>query len=513
MKETTGFLNLLENSNQNGFGFLVVTVLFYLFVFFLIQFFQHKKRFYLLYSLYALINGVGLLKYIDGVFFSNYFDSAAGKSFVVWSHYPAQLFGTMLFTYFILEIMQIKKGYPKAVKIINYYFLTLSIIYLSLWIVFAIDRGSFLIDYFHAFVFIPVGYLVFFWVLYMVFKQKVAIKWYILTGMLVLAITYFIIFFYSFQNLTANNQTLYVFYIGILIESLLFALAIGLEQKVVYKEKAVVQEKYIKQLEENHAIKESINRTLSDELTQTRFEMEDITAEAQRERTEKLTMKFENKFSQLRLDAIRSQMSPHFIFNALNSIKSYFIENNRDKAIFYLTKFSKLIRSILESSRKEQISLAEELDILKMYVEIESDRFKNDIEFSIVIDETIATEKVLVPALFLQPFVENAIWHGLSTKQGKKLLSLKIERDKSPETVKIKIEDNGVGRKVTRERNAENPFKKESLGLTLVRDRLDLFSKKFGKTYQYTIQDLINTTTKKPTGTLVLIQLPETVAT
>ena len=509
MEEKEGIIGFLENSNENGFGFLVITVLFYLFIFFLIQYFQHKKRFYLLYSLYTLINGIGLLKYIDGVFFSDFFDTVAGKSFVQWSHYPSQLFGTMLFTYFILEIMQLKSSYPKTIKIINYYFLVLGVVYLTLWSLYVIDRGSFLIDYFHAVVFIPLGYLVFFWVFYLVYKQKIAIKRYILSGMLVLAITYFIIFFYSFQNLAANSQTLYIFYIGILIESLLFALAIGLEQKIVYDEKAVVQEKYIKQLEENHTIKESINRTLSEELSQTRFEIEDITAEAQRERTEKLTMKFENKFSQLRLNAIRSQMSPHFIFNALNSIKSYFIENNREKAIFYLTKFSKLIRSILESSRKEQISLQEELEILKMYVEIESDRFKNDIDFSIDVKDEIALEEVQVPALILQPFIENAIWHGLSTKKGNKLLSLHIERGKTAETLTIKIKDNGVGRKVTQARNAENSFKKQSLGFTLVRDRLDLFSKKVGRPYQFTIQDLVEKSSNEPLGTLIEITLPE----
>ncbi len=500
--------SFLENSNQNGFGFLVVVVLFYLFIFFLIQYFHHKKRFYLLYSLYALVNGTNLLKYIEGVFFSGFFKNPEGGQFIRFLHYPAQLFGTLLFTYFIIEIMQLKSSYPKSVGFINYFYLVISVIYLSLWGLSLAVPTSKLIYSFHPLVFITSGYLMFFWLFYMVIKQNTSIKWYIISGMTVLAVAYFIISFFSFQDLNEFKKILYVFYIGILVESLFFALAIGLEQKVVYKEKVAVQKKYVSQLLENQMIKDSINRTLSEELAQTKSNVVEISAEAQRERTEKLTMKFENKFSQLRLDALRSQMNPHFIFNALNSIKSYTIENNQEKAIFYLVKFSKLIRGILESSREEQITLAEELKILKMYIEIENDRFKNDIEFSLEVNKAIDTEKVKVPALFLQPFVENAIWHGLSNKKGKRMLSIKVSKAKIPDILEIRIEDNGVGRKITKERNAENPFKKSSLGLILTRDRLDLFSKKFGGHYGYTIEDLLDKSEAKPAGTLVLVEIP-----
>jgi len=502
--------SFLENSNQNGFGFLVVVVLFYLFIFFLIQYFQHKKRFYLLYSLYALVNGTNLLKYIEGVFFSDFFDTPVGAQFTRFLHYPSQLFGTLLFTYFIIDIMQLKSSYPKSVRLINYFYLVISVIYLGLWGLSIAMPTSSLLNSFHLLVFITTGYLMFFWLFYMVIKQNMSIKWYIISGMTVLVVAYFIISFFSIQKVDVFNKILYVFYIGILIESLFFALAIGLEQKVVYKEKMAVQKKYVSQLKENQIIKDSINRTLSEELAQTKSSVVEISAKAQRERTEKLTMKFENKFSQLRLDALRSQMNPHFIFNALNSIKSYTIENNQEKAIFYLTKFSKLIRSILESSREEQITLAEELKILEMYIEIENDRFKNDIVFSLEVNKAIDVEKVKVPALFLQPFVENAIWHGLSTKKGKRMLSVKVSKSKIPDILEIRIEDNGVGRKITKDRNAKNPFKKSSLGLTLTRDRLDLFSKKFGRQYGYTIEDLLDKSEDKSAGTLVLVEIPET---
>ncbi len=509
MKEAGTLLQFLENSSENGLGLMVVAVLFYLFVFFLIQYFQHKKLFYLLYSLYTFVGGLGLLRFIKGVFFSGFFESLAGRHFSIWIHYPTQLFSTILFTYFIIHIMRLKEKHPKAIRAIGYYYLIVSPIYLGLYALQMANPKSYLIDYFHGLVYIPTGYIVFFWILHMVYKQKLMIKKYIFTGMLVLGMTYLLLFISTIKKVSVNDQYLYILYLGILVESLLFALAIGLEQKLVFLENTEIQKKYISQLEENQIIKDGINRTLSEELEQTKSNVEELTAEANRERTEKLTMAFENKFSQLRLDALRSQMSPHFIFNALNSIKSYFIENDREKAIYFLTKFSKLIRNILESSRKEQISLHEELDVLKVYVEIENIRFKNDIEFEIDVEDGLSIDKIMVPPLFLQPFVENAIWHGLLTKKGEKNIMIRVRRIDDSNIVQIEIEDNGVGREAVKLRNTKNVFKKESLGLTLTKDRMELFTRKLGQPHTYSIKDLYSSQDKSPSGTLVEVQVPK----
>ena len=511
MEGSGTILRFLENSSENGLGFLVVVVVFYLFLFFLIQYFQHRKLFFLLYSGYAFVVGMGLLRHIKGVFFSDFFVSQHGKSLVRLTHYPSQLLGTLLFIYFIINIMRLGKRYFKAVRIIGYYYIITSIIYSVLWAIQVISPKSYLIDYFHGFVYIPTGYIVFSWVLYMVYTQKMMIRKYIFSGMFVLGTTYLLLFISTVKNINVNDDYLYILYIGILLESLLFALAIGLEQKLVYDENAQIQKKYISQLEENQLIKDSINRTLSEELEDAKINVLELTEEANRERTQRLTMAFENKFSQLRLDALRSQMSPHFIFNAMNSIKSYFIENDREKAIYFLTKFSKLIRNILETSRKEQISLTEELRTLEVYVEIESNRFKNDIGFSISIGEGINLEKVKVPPLFLQPFVENAIWHGLLTKEGEKHLAIRVGNGKNSETIEIQIEDNGIGRAAAKEKNTTNVFKKQSLGLALTKDRLDLFTQKLGHPHTFIIQDLFNKIGGTPMGTLVIINIPEVV--
>ena len=415
----------------------------------------------------------------------------------------------MLFSFFILDIMKLQQGHPKFVKWTYRAYFWVGSIYLLLWAVQLNNPRSYWIDYFHGFFFLPMSLIVFVWGFYLVLLQKRMIKWYILSGMSALFVSYLIITLFSFEKTRANSETLYIFYLGVLVESLLFALAIGLEQKMVYKEKADVQKKYIDQLEENQVIKESINRTLSDELLQTKAEIEGLSSEAQKERTEKLTMKMENRFAQLRLDALRSQMNPHFIFNALNSIKSYLIENNQEKAIYYLGRFSKLIRGILESSRKDLVTLEEEMDILKMYVEIESDRFKNNIEYMVHIDKKLSAEHILIPSLLLQPFVENSIWHGLTTKKGKKRLEIVVQALEGSDHLEITIEDNGVGRQASQLRNHQNPLKSKSLGLSIIQDRLDFFSKKYKGNFNFTVYDLKDEKLDKGTGTKVVLNLPK----
>jgi len=502
-------MEFLKGSSENGFGFMVVAILFYLSFFFLVQFFQHKKHFFLIYSLYALVNSIGLLRHIKGVFFSDFFASKSGLLFNRLSHYPSQLLGTLLFTYFIIKIMKLEDVFPKSIMIISRYFTLISVIYLGSWVIYVFNPKSYLIDKVHGYFFIPIGYIIFFWILYMVIKQKSAIKPYIISGMMVLAASYMALFLTTFKTRNVLDENLYIFYLGILIESLLFALAIGMQQKLVYEDNMLIQQKYIAQLEENQEIKESINKTLSEELQLTKTNVAQITEEAEKERGEKLMIKFQNRLLGLKLDALRSQMNPHFIFNALNSIKTFFIDDEKEKGIFYLTKFSKLIRNILENSREEEISLQEELDTLKIYIEIESSRFKDEIEFYINKDDTIDYDNVKVPALFLQPFVENAIWHGLSTKKGERLIAVEVKRIDNKPKIEISIRDNGVGREIAMKRVHENPFKKKSLGLRLTKERLELFSRKYDKEYKYRIIDIKKGSGIKDGGTKVLLSMPE----
>ena len=207
------------------------------------------------------------------------------------------------------------------------------------------------------------------------------------------------------------------------------------------------------------------------------------------EKLKSLTLTFENEITLLKLESLRNQMNPHFIFNALNSIKVYLIENNKEKAVYYLNKFSKLIRKILESSRVDSISLEEELEIIELYMNIENIRFDKKIQFS-VFKNDINLNSIKVPALILQPFIENSLWHGLMLKEGDKSIEICVS-EINHKTI-LTITDNGIGRKKASENVAKKTIKKESLGINFAKERLDYFNKKHNTNYAFIFTDLID---------------------
>lgn len=156
------------------------------------------------------------------------------------------------------------------------------------------------------------------------------------------------------------------------------------------------------------------------------------------------------QMSELRMQALQAQMNPHFIFNSLNSIQSYIINNDAMSAAKYLSKFAKLIRRILDNSKHSFIPFEEVIDVLKMYVELEAFRFSHEFAYSFTVEEDDDLMNMPFPPMLLQPFVENAIWHGLMPKTGSKRLTVDVSRQ-NDEMVCI-VEDNGVGRQVQKVR-------------------------------------------------------------
>ena len=217
-------------------------------------------------------------------------------------------------------------------------------------------------------------------------------------------------------------------------------------------------------------------------------------------------LKVEKKILTLEQDMLRSQMNPHFIFNSLNSIKLYIINNEKENAVYYLNKFAKLIRKILVSSTEKLISLSDELETMELYMNIENIRFNDEIDFKITIDKSVNPENIKVPSLILQPFLENALWHGLSSKKEDKQIRLEVKQQ-DEQHVMISITDNGVGRKASASIKNQKTLKRKSLGLKLTRERLDNFSKGFRNDYAIKIVDLYNDQ-NQPIGTKVIIEIP-----
>ncbi len=209
--------------------------------------------------------------------------------------------------------------------------------------------------------------------------------------------------------------------------------------------------------------------------------------------------------SETEMKALRSQMNPHFIFNSLNSIQTYIWENKQEEATGYLNKFSKLIRMILEYSMLKLITLEQEIEALTLYIELEHRRCNNKFDYTISVDKTIDASLTLVPPLILQPYVENAIWHGLlpAGKQGK--LSLMISLLYSGVVV-FTIEDNGIGRSAAQEIKKANNNTKKSYGMQITGQRI-IMSENSNHSGTVVIKDLFNNN-NQPSGTMITITLP-----
>jgi len=183
--------------------------------------------------------------------------------------------------------------------------------------------------------------------------------------------------------------------------------------------------------------------------------------------------RLQNKVFELEIKAMKAQMNPHFIFNSLNSIQQFVLEKDDDNAYKYLSKFSVLMRKILETNNKESINLEDEIKILEGYLEIESLRFSNAFEWEIFVDITVNTAKINIPHMMIQPFIENAIWHGLLHKKGDKKLVVKF-LPLNDKVIKCIIEDNGAGRNAEKK---EDITGKKSLAIDFIKQRLELLGK------------------------------------
>lgn len=217
-------------------------------------------------------------------------------------------------------------------------------------------------------------------------------------------------------------------------------------------------------------------------------------------------LKNEKKLLTLEQAMLRSQMNPHFLFNSLNSIKLYIINNEKKNAVHYLNKFSKLVRKILEASSLREISLDEELETVELYMNIENIRFSNEINFKVIIDKDIDVHAVKIPSLILQPFLENALWHGLSSKEGEKYIALEVSLGKDG-FINISITDNGIGREVSEKIKEGKVLKRKSIGIDITKERLANFSRDYLNSFNVQILDLYDEA-HRPMGTKVILHIP-----
>jgi tetratricopeptide (TPR) repeat protein len=216
---------------------------------------------------------------------------------------------------------------------------------------------------------------------------------------------------------------------------------------------------------------------------------------------------YKNRLNDITYAALQAQMNPHFIFNCLNSIKLYAEQNNTQAASVYLTKFSRLIRMILDHSRANTIVLTSELELLELYLEMEAMRFKTKLRYSIEVDDEVESDFIEIPPMLIQPYVENAIWHGLMHKPEGGMIQIHITHDIHAAMLIISITDDGIGRKRAAELKSRTSTQYASHGTRVTAERIELLNEKYKSGAEVTVEDL-ETEDMEPAGTKVIIKLP-----
>lgn len=197
--------------------------------------------------------------------------------------------------------------------------------------------------------------------------------------------------------------------------------------------------------------------------------------------------KVQIKNKKIALQSLRREMNPHFIFNSLNSVNHFIATNNELEANQYLTKFSKLMRGVMENSTDDFIPFQQELDLLQNYLALEKTRFADKFDYEIEVDESLNTQSLKVPGMLVQPFLENAVWHGLRYRTTKGFLQLKFE--KSSENLKITIEDNGIGIEESKKQKTEHQKTRKGRGMKNTLERIVLLNDLYKQNIECKITD------------------------
>ncbi len=217
----------------------------------------------------------------------------------------------------------------------------------------------------------------------------------------------------------------------------------------------------------------------------------------------KALFSIKTKNKKIALQSLRREMNPHFIFNSLNSVNQFIAQNNELEANKYLTSYSNLMRNMMETSNKDFITLANELEQIKKYLDLEHLRFQDKFEYEITIDEKLDADAILVPNMLIQPHLENAIWHGLRYRETKGKLKVTFTEDN--QLIKVLIEDDGIGIEKSKELKTQNQKVHESRGLNNVEERINLLNDLYHQQISYAISS-----GAEGNGTLVTLYFSKT---
>jgi sensor histidine kinase YesM len=467
-------------------------VLFILIIYHTISYFFTKDKSFAIYAGYLFLVTIYLIPRTAN--HSSHFINDSLPVFFTTFNWMIQIWYWMLYSWFAIYFLNLKTKDKNLAKQMTFYILVTTIVSTLFFIIDLSLLNSAYIGRFFIFIFTPISLIIatFFLIAMYRFKDKIN-KFYVIGLIFFLGFSVLSLYFSELERYTFTFiKPIHLFMIGIILEAITISIGLGYKYHIYRQENDHYNALLISELKNNDALKDQLNKKLSKKI--------------ESHKISEIQALYEKQINEMKLTSLLTQMNPHFIFNALNSIKLYIINQEPKMAAFYLNKFSKLIRRILEASTSKEVTLQEELQTIDLYMTIENIRFSNEIDFTINVHENMNLENIKVPPLLLQPFLENAIWHGLSSKKENKKILISIEKfDKN--YLQIIIEDNGIGRKASAIIKAEKTINRKSIGISLSRDRLSNFVINLINDYSIIYEDLIDKN-KEVLGTRVILKIP-----
>ena len=498
--------NYTNSENKSiAFVFLYIISLITIFVFGLVFWLRLRQKlyiYYLGYLFFQIIYAFSILRATSatvGNYFLNFPQTAKNIS------ESSQFMFIGFYILFIVYLLEIK-NYDKILTKILIYFARFCFLYAFSILIYNLFWSHLLIgvNFFSIvrFVILPLNFILIFWI---IFRVKHPLLMYFIVGQTFFFIGSILAFYVAYNEVNLSPESIFsfpyskniIFQIGLLIEVFCFSLALGENIFRLQKEKATTSKNLIQQLQKNQLLQNNMRYELDKKINEKTDELILLYSKVEKQKEEQIKNLFTQKLQEMEMLALRSQMNPHFLFNSLNAIKDLIMTSRNDVAIDYLDDFSSLLRSILQNSKREIITVEEELEILELYLSLEKSRIGHTFNYRIQVSNREELSQFYIPPLLLQPFVENAIWHGLNTSNNpEKILTVTFDTN---DCLKITIEDNGIGRKASNEK--KKTYK--SMGMKITQERLALYNHSNDTSIRLEVKDL--ELKKIPAGTRVIL--------
>jgi len=469
---------LKSEAKSVGFIYFYLITLSCIFIFVLVFWMRLQQRLYFYYLGYLFFQIVYALLVLSSTSASvaNFFLYVPSLSRPIFDSVQFTFVGFYIF--FILHLLEIHKRYKILSKVL-YYFGIFCFVYAVAHAIFNyyfihVDIGVSIFSIIR-FIVLPLNFILIIWILY---EVRHPLLKYFVVGQTLFFIGSVLSFYLAYTERFLEPDSIFnfpyalniIFQIGLLGEVFCFSIAIGENIFLLQKDKELMNEKLIDQLQQNRVLQENMNVELDKKVNEKTDELIQLYSEIEKQKEAEIKSSFTRRIQDMEMLALQSQMNPHFIFNTLNALKNLIMKSRIDNAVVYLDDFSELLRSILQNSAKNIITLEEELEILELYLSLEKNRIGDSFNYSIKAPSREDLSQYTIPPLLLQPFVENAIWHGLNpSEKPEKWLNISFD---TSQNLKIIIEDNGIGRIAS----GKTEKMHKSMGTDITKERLSLYN-------------------------------------